>query len=338
MTGQVTAAEVENLYQASKVMANQQQTAREQATRELLQTVILKVVSNQALLSRKDLTPLLNQADHFIDRYRYLRIPTETGFDQQLELNFSEHNLNAGLAALGIPVWQKQRPEMVIWLVINEGDKQTILSADDNNHPAFQQLNITANKRGLPIFFPVMDVQDQHQLRFAQTADKLTADNSIVMASQRYGADVIVLARVQKQGQRSQIVWQWREGEHYQHTETQGGLVQALAAGLGKISDDLASRHGIVMKPAPKRPYQVHIHDVMDFSTYSSTVTYMKGLKGVKEIQVLSLKDNTLSLAMTLSSPLSLFNKIVMADGILSPQGRGQSGQQDDNKLEYRLK
>ena len=171
------AVEVDDLYQSRTAIVSQNDQVREQATVKILQQVLLKVVGNQAALANKDLSPLLNQADQFVAQYAFLRDPTHSDSGLQLQLTFNEKALNQAISARGLPIWKKSRPESVVWLVVNAANKQKILGAEDESQTAYRLMKQTTEKRGLPIFLPLMDLQDQHQIRFAQTATKLTEDN-----------------------------------------------------------------------------------------------------------------------------------------------------------------
>jgi len=69
-------------------------------------------------------------------------------------LTFNEEALNQAISSMGLPIWHKSRPESVVWLVINNGNSQKILGAEDENAAAYQAVQKAAQQRGLPVFFP----------------------------------------------------------------------------------------------------------------------------------------------------------------------------------------
>lgn len=262
------AVEVDDLYQSRTAIVSQNDQVREQATVKILQQVLLKVVGNQAALANKDLSPLLKQADQFVAQYAYLRDPTHSDSGLQLQLTFNEKALNQAISAMGLPIWKKSRPESVVWLVVNDANKQKILGAEDESQTAYRLMKQTTEKRGLPIFLPLMDLQDQHQIRFAQTATKLTEDNVFVQASKRYGADMVILARLNKDKDDVSVDWQWLKSGELQRYQSIGTMDVAVAMGINHIADTLAGQFAIIDQQASKRDYQLVISDINDFTDF----------------------------------------------------------------------
>jgi len=323
-----------DLYQASTPIESQNDQERERATLKILQQVLLKVVGNQTALANKDLTPLLAQADQFVEQYAYERDVTNANSVQQLRLIFNEQALNQAISAMGLPIWKKSRPEMIVWLIVNESGKQKIFGVEDERRPLYKGIKLSAQERGLSLFLPLMDLQDQHQLRFAQAGEKMTKDNAFMQASQRYGADLVILAKViENQGEIS-VDWEWVEGEHHQALKTQGTMKVAMTAGVNQIADQLAKQYAVVDQQGSKRDYKLAVQDINDFTDYSRVQSYLNSLKVVSEVNVVSLRDKQLDLRVRLASGLVIFNHVVKKDGLLIEAPK----EADSDTLYYRLR
>jgi hypothetical protein len=328
------AIEMADLYQSRTPIESQNDQERERATLKILQQVLLKVVGNQTALVNKDLTPLLAQADQFVEQYAYERDITNSDSAQQLRLIFNEQALNQAISAMGLPLWGKSRPEMIIWLIVNESDKQEIFGVEDDSRPLYKAIKLSAEARGLSLFLPLMDLQDQHQLRFAQTGGKMTKDDAFMQASKRYGADLVILARVNKKEGEVLADWQWLEGGEHRAFNTQGAIEVVMTAGVNQLADQLAKQYAVVDQQDSKRDYQLVVHDINDFTDYSRVQSYINSLEVVSEVNVVSLRDKQLDLKVRLASGLVIFNHVVKQDGLLIEAPK----EADLNTLYYRLR
>ena len=182
-----------------------------------------------------------------------------------------------------------------------------------------------------------MDLQDQHHLRFAQSALPIGEDSAFVQASKRYGADIIILANVVTQPNSVSIAWQWLKAGELQRHESEGELASALSAGMNLIADTLAGELAIVDKQASKRNYHMVISDIKDFTDYSMVQSYLNGLRTMSQVDIVSLKDKQLDLQLRLTSGLTLFNQVIQSDGLLIKE-RDQTRQPNTDIIYYRLR
>lgn len=238
------AAELADLYQSHTAISSQNEVERQRTTATILQQVLVKVVGKQSALAKKDLSGLLEQADQFVTHYAHERDPVCA--NQQLRLTFNEKALNQVLSAMGLLSWHKSRPESLIWLVFSNDNSQRILGAEDQGSTAYQVVRQAARQRGLPIFLPLMDLQDQHQLRFTQSALTMDEDSPFVQPSRRYGTDIITLASVVTNQQDVSITWQWLKEGELQRYQSEGELSSALSQGVNMLADALAGEFAVV--------------------------------------------------------------------------------------------
>ena len=157
----VLAIDVANLYQSYIPVATQNDKERQQVAPDVLRQVLLKIVGDRAALDVVELSPILSQADKFVQQYQYRqvnKISDDITEPEHLEvlLSFNEIGLNKALADLGLPLWGKSRPEVLVWLAVDDGKKRAILSADDTDELLVQSLKQVADLRGLPILMPLI--------------------------------------------------------------------------------------------------------------------------------------------------------------------------------------
>ncbi|MCF6239263.1 MAG: DUF2066 domain-containing protein, partial [Candidatus Marinimicrobia bacterium] len=161
--------------------------------------VLLKVVGDNAALNATDLAPILGQPEQFIQQYQYHRMNKMSDDLTQpdvleLQLIFNENELNRSLIELGLPVWGKSRPEILLWLAVEDGGVRSIVGENDIDSELPSILKQALTKRGLSLLIPLMDLQDQTQVSFADLWAGFA--EPILKASQRYGTQVVVIAKI----------------------------------------------------------------------------------------------------------------------------------------------
>lgn len=330
------AAEVAELYQSRTPISNHSDEERQQATARILQEVLLKVVGSPTMLASKDLRPLLAQAEGFVSQYAYQRNLTTVGDSQQhLVLKFNESELNQAIAAIGLPVWGSRRPDTLVWLIVDEGGEQIIVSSGEENKQLFQLIMQTSEQRGLPIYLPLMDIQDQQELKDLKSAMTLSKDSPLMQASERYAAEIVVLAKVIKKQEQVWVDWQWLKGDQLQRHQSSGKMAEALASGINELADTLANELAIADKhDIKKRDYQLVVSDINNFTDYSRVQSYLHGLGMVSKVNIISLKDKQLDLKLRLALGLTAFNQAISDDGLLIQK----NPQQNANIIHYRLR
>jgi hypothetical protein len=321
ITSHTLAASVDNLYQAQAEITSQGEQERQQVTAVILQKVLLKVVGDRAALANKDIRPLLNHADRFVERYAYVQQDKQGNKTaQSLSLTFNEQGLNDTLRALALPIWGKSRPEVLLWLVIKEGKQQTILGSESRSSLLFGVIQQQADNRGLSLFLPLMDLEDQQQLRHAQSSQALDEANPFLLAAKRYGARVILLATVKKQVENISVDWQWQVDGQHEQFKSEGEPVDTLASGVDQLADALATQLSQLDKSPVKQNYQLHISQVKDFTDHSRVVSYLTNLQTVSKVDVMSLNASGLDVSIVLDAGLLIFERILEVDGFLSKQ------------------
>lgn len=309
ITSHTLAASVDNLYQAQAEITSQGEQERQQVTAVILQKVLLKVVGDRTALANKDISPLLNHADRFVERYAYVQQDKQDNkTTQSLSLTFNEQGLSETLRGLALPIWGKSRPEVLLWLVIEEGKQQTILGAESQSSPLFGIIQQQADNRGLPLFLPLMD-KEQQQLRRADSTQALDEASPFSLAAKRYGAKVILLATVNKQAENISVDWQWRVDGQHEQFKTKGEPVDALGSGLNLLVDTLATQLSQLDKSPLKQNYQLHIIQAKDFTAHSCVVSYLTNLQYVSSIDVMSLNASGLDVSIVLDAGLLIFER-----------------------------
>ncbi|TYK66171.1 DUF2066 domain-containing protein [Colwellia echini] len=183
------ALEVNDLYQVTVVVDSQSSEQRELAISSALQGVFLKIGGKESILQNNVLVKAQNRASSYVNQYRYQRV------DNQLSLvvSFNEKKVNALFKQADLALWGSLRPQVLLWLIDEQGDSRTIIAYDSE---AIIPTSVTdfSKQRGLPIVMPLMDFDDSVQISESDLWGYMP--EQIQQASSRYFADMVIVMRV----------------------------------------------------------------------------------------------------------------------------------------------
>ncbi|MDH5357957.1 MAG: DUF2066 domain-containing protein [Gammaproteobacteria bacterium] len=337
ITTNVLAANVATLYQSSSPVLTQDEQERQQLAPDVLRQVMLKVVGDRAALSVVDVTPILTDAEKFIQQYQYQQVRRVTDnltqADQlELFLTFNEASLNKSLMDMGLPVWGKSRPEALIWLAVDDSKSRTILGADSTDKSIVKSLNQAAYNRGLPILMPLMDLQDQAQVAFTDIWNDFAGN--VEQGSQRYGTPVVVMisASISANGA---VQTRWRafiNGESLQW-KSQGNVNTAMQSGVDQLADELARRFSQVVTSQEAQQLSLKISNVRDYSDYSRVMKYLSTLQYVSDVRLSSLATDQLDISLSLKGDLTVFDQTLAIGRVLTKDAESNASQ----AIHYRL-
>jgi len=332
------ATELAGIYQSQGAVANQDAQERVRVSPDILRQVLLKVVGDRAVLDAANLTPILSDVDPLIQQSQYLRLPETadalTPSNQlALLLSFNESALNLALTNNGLPIWSKSRPDVLIWLVIDDGQTRRVLAADDESTLYTSTLEHAATRRGLPILLPIMDLQDQSQISPDALWSGVVAP--IEQASQRYGAKIILLSRVTVlTNDVVHISWQSIINGASEQWQSEGDMTTTLQAGLDEFTDKLARElTQVVTSQAQNELSALEINNVRDYADYSRTMAYLANLQYVSDLQMVTLEDDKLAVTMQIKGDKSVFTRTLAIDHMMEEE----SGDGTADVMHYRL-
>ncbi|MFW5450943.1 MAG: DUF2066 domain-containing protein [Methylophagaceae bacterium] len=337
ITANSFAAEVSDLYQSHFPVASQDEQERRQVAPEVLRKVVLKVVGNRAALDTVDLSPLLAKTEQLIQQYQYRRVNTisdDLTQPDKLEvlLKFNKDNLNRSLANLGLPIWSSSRPEVLLWLAVDDGKNRRIIGSDGIADVIPATIIQATDRRGLSMLMPLMDLQDQNQVQFADLWAGFP--ETVLQASQRYAAQVILMARVTVSDNGAvQIRWQSLVNGESDQWQSRGDMHRALNTGIDELTDRLARRFTQVVTSQYDHEYSLEISNVTDYADYSKVVNYLENLQYISEVKLSSLDTDMLELTIALKGDIAVFNRTLAVDRVLIED----SSYNATNRIRYRL-
>ena len=250
VTAPAWAVEVASLYTAQVPLDQEADDARDRAYEAALIEVLLRVSGSELSADAERVELLFPNPASYVVRFR-------PGPDDTLWVSFDGKAIEDVLRRSGQTVWGGDRPLTVIWLAVDWGQgEREIISADDpqrrvdaarsidRNRLLRQRILDSAERRGLPIVFPLLDTVDLQNVSFSDIWGGF--DEALLAASQRYEANSILVGRIRPgSGQRNR--WSYYFGGEERSWNGEPEVV------LNRVGDLLADEFAISGNAALER-------------------------------------------------------------------------------------
>ena len=350
----VQALPVTGLYSHEIAVANQSEDERNRAFREALEAVLVKVTGEQRWLENSALRQALDNAQDYVEAINFRTEPrppplqqisdsnnaiidasaAASGPRQFYTVSFARSLVDRLLANAAIPVWDSNRPSVLVWMALQSDVGERSLLSVETNSDLIDLISEFAAKRGVPVIFPVLDFEDRRNL----SADQIWTldENAIRTASQRYGADSILSGRLHLTASGDLVgLWQFLFQDQVDIFDGFDTSLQSyVEAPLDRVTSQLARHFAVVVSQDGNQKTRVRVAGVDNLTAYSSLVSYLQSLSMVESVLVSSVQAESLELELTLRGSPQQLNELISLDRDLLPVNLGLNVGQ--NLLSYR--
>jgi len=177
---------------AKIAVSDQSQRTQDKALKEALRQVIVKVSGNSEVLQNSGVRAALVTPQSFLRSYRFSYSNSDTYYVAE----FDNTKLTDLLKRERLPLWGERRPETIVWLATESDTGERYIVDEGHLSGASAALAATAEKRGVPISFPLMDLTDNASISIYDVWGRFV--QNLTQASQRYGVDNVIGARLYK--------------------------------------------------------------------------------------------------------------------------------------------
>lgn len=312
-----------DLYRVTELVTSQAADERARAASQAMARVLVRVTGDASVAQSSALTGYLAHAQHYVLQFGYSStdqlIVDEAGKEWPaiaLDFSFSETAVEKLLRQLQLPIWPANRPSTLVWLIEDQWPDGKVPVRDE---AAIAALRAQAAVRGLPLQFPLWDLEDQMQA----SPDQLWQfeRESLTRASARYQPNLILVGRysVTSAGE-LRGVWQWLDGDSTDLLDAQAGDLQQLAAPVfDRLADSLAARYAIVPGRDASGQLLMRIDQVENFAHYRDILTYLEGLDALREAQLVRVEQGQLLIALWPEADLAHLQRALELDRKLTP-------------------
>ena len=319
------AVEVKGLYQASIAINSQNSSDRAHALKKALAAVMLKVGGEKSVLDNNVIKQSLKNYRLYLSQYRYqhkaLQVADQQGNKKQLFLlaSFNKDKINQLFQQANLPLWGSLRPQVLLWLIDEQGLTRRIMSNSSASNLPFM-VNEFSAQRGLPIIMPLMDLVDTNNIQLSDLWGRF--QQPIKAASRRYLGEAIVVMRISNSSlvnfdkdeevnaepsdcgllcaqfhtSKQQYVLDWSlldwgliKGQQKLSQQYQGSVPQVLLEqGLADITELIYQRYAL--STTSDKDFVIEVENVDSLATYVAVFDFLNNLSSVKSVTLLSAK------------------------------------------------
>ena len=349
--------QVPGLYEHRVVVANESDAERNRAFREALEAVLLKVTGDRRWLSAPVIQQAISNAQSYVEAISYSSEAAEVSTDavdpeqgeqmigdqqendvaslndsqtreiretRYINVNFAQSLLDDLLAGADIPVWDSNRPSVLVWMALQNNEGERSMATADSNPEIISFMQKFAAERGLPIIFPVLDFEDRRAL----TEDAVWAldEDVIRRASERYGADSVLSGRLHFTIS-GELVGLWQfifQGQAEVFDGFDEELESYLDEPLDRITNQLANHFALIPEATNQQIVRIQVEGIRDLSAYSALLNYIRSLGLVESVITTAFEGQLLELQLGLLGNTQQLFELIALDRDLLPVTNSQ--------------
>jgi hypothetical protein len=361
--------QVTDLYVHQVAVSNESDSERSRAFGEALSAVIIKVTGERRWLLHPTIERALDNAQDYVEAISYIseaielvqeasaapqqnrdsrntqdnaggalvntpNLLQEVSEQRYINVNFAAELIDQLLTDADIPVWDSNRPSVLVWMALQTESGERRLLTADNQPEIIRYMQDFALERGLPIIFPVLDFEDRQSLNEDQLWN--LEESVIELASIRYGADSILSGRLHFTAG-GELVGLWKfifqdEADVFDgfDQDLQGYLYEPL----DRVTNKLSSYFAIVPEEFTEQFVRLRIEGINNLTAYSALLSYVSNLGLVQSVAAAELDGERLELELGLVGDVVQLYELIALDRDLLPIE--SSFARSDSLLHYR--
>jgi hypothetical protein len=328
------AESVTSLYQANIPVASQSVADKNTALRSALQQVLIKVSGNSQIVKNPKINVPLNDVNAMVQEFGYTQAVTSSNNkpDMLMKVHFDQSSIDKLLKNVSIPVWGSERPLILVWAESEVPNQPAIIIDDDSTNNIRILLRQYAERRGLPITFPTMDLNDMNQVSVNDIATM--AAPVLQAAAKRYQSDGILILHASQLANSSNVSARLIVGNNapWNWNLESPTLEENLQALTNHVTDVLAERYATVVMSKAQTQVMITVRGVTHPGDLVHLMDYLKKLTAVADVNPEEVTGEQVVLSLQLQGSEQSLTSAISAESKLIAESN------TDNKLMYRWK
>ena len=276
------AVEMNSLYSVQVPLDPEDSNSRNLAYQSALTEVLVRVTGTTASAESEQMAELFPNPARFVLQYR-------PGPDNTLVVSLDGPTIENVLRQAGASVWGSDRPLTLIWIAVDWGQgEREIVAADDpqrmsgdarsidRNRMLRERVQEVASRRGIPVLFPLLDIEDLENVSFSDIWGGF--DDMLLLASARYQTDTVLVGRIRTQS-RQMNRWTWYLGDE---RADWNGTTEEM---INLLADSLAARF-VVDSRSPMETIRLTISGIESVNAFGRVQRFMDNLRGIDAIMI----------------------------------------------------
>ena len=336
---------VKNLYNVEFPVPDQGGQVRTAVFSKGLEEVLIRVSGSRSIL--QNIEP--GNASSYVQQYSYVEdsedekkagVSPSSSTWYTLKIKFNAGRIINLLRENGQPVWGEHRSEAVVWLAVRDGSNRYVLKNGDTSLLK-GSVELSANRRGLPLIWPDYDRKDKKQLPFADVWAAF--GEPVKVASKRYTKGPAIVGRLSWTGNEWKGGWSvFVENSAYSWSLSGSDYNAVIAEGIDLSADKIGQHYAVLERSNITEPgLLVEINNVDSVQTYRNIQKFLEDLTAVRQTLISSVDEGQVVFRIDLRGDIDDFIRQVSTDKKLEPivdsiQPGGDANQQTVLRYSYR--
>lgn len=320
------AVDVKDLYQASVPVNSQSARDRLIGIKDAMRNVLIKVGGNKLVTEDELMQKAIKQPNQYFLQFRYQTLSDVL----HLVVDFDETKINHLFSSAQLPLWGSLRPQILLWFVHENKLSRDIVASSSESEFALQ-IKTLAKKRGLPVIFPLMDLEDITNISVVDLWGRFA--EPVSLTSQRYFPEKIVIIRMSNHSlvdtietpenclvcKKQQYVVDWsiiEEHQHFSNAYKGTEPTELLTEVIDDITGYVYQQYALIT--SIDNEIFIDIDNISDLSSYAKLYSFFESMTSIENIMLVEVqglhrrfKLNVLGSKENLIASLKLSKKLI---------------------------
>ena len=318
---EANAVVVRGLYDVEYPVPDQSRTVRTAVFNKGLEEVLIRVSGDRSVL--KNLVP--GSASAYVQQFSYVDEEDDASAAKKsgtewytLKIQYNAGKIISLLRENGLPVWGEHRSEAIVWLAVRDGANRYVLKESDNSLLK-KSVDLAANRRGVPLVWPVYDSKDRQKLAFADVWAAFS--DQVKAASRRYTKGPSIVGRLSWTGSEWKGDWSvFIDNAAYGWSLSGSDYNTLISQGIDLSADMIGKHYAVRERTGITGPgLLVEVNNVNSLQDYRKIQTFLQDLTAVRHVHLARVDQGKVAFTVDLRGNIDDFKRLVSTDKRLEP-------------------
>jgi len=284
LSNSVFAVTIDNLNSIVIQVTDTSVDTRSKVLPQAFEQVMRRVASSHSAVAHPEFAKAKQKVDSYINTYFY----TENSGTYNLTVQFNDQALADLLTKMGRSSFSKNRPQVLLWLVVDQHNKPQFVNSS-SQEPLADKIDLLSSNYGLPVLFPLLDLTER---LFIAEQDVINFNlPPLQQAAGRYNADSVVVGKINNLSGVWHCEWRLLDGPQDIAWNSTGDDLDVM---FNQLAEKLVASYKVTDKSiaSNKNSIAVRVKGVNSVADYAKVLAYLKNLSVVQQVEIGSVDGN----------------------------------------------
>lgn len=309
----------QGLYAGQVAVHSQSEADRAEAVPEALIQVLQKISGQRELPVSEALDAALANAANLLVSFEYKSVERsspdgEVTEELHLVARFMQAETDALVRRLGLPRWQRERPPVQVWAVVDDGLGRELKPVEFTY--AWESMEDVAAIRGLQLTWPGLDEEEIQLIDLGLVWGGFTG----YLVERGAPPDGVAIVAARREGPLWTLRWNVANNEqHWAWRDSDPELRFGLARGVHRMVDEIASANAIAVSEQGEWAVSLTVGGLHDVQDYATCLAYLQGLSVVDKVGVSEARPGSVRFNLQLNAAVEYLEEALRNGAVLLP-------------------